>query len=102
MTLRTVFVGPNGTRAGWRLLLFFAILAPLGYGASMLIGPVIGSLQVDANSPAGGLATVAMLIAPLFFANFLMARMEGRRFGDYGLPRRGRLAAGSGREPRSV
>jgi hypothetical protein len=26
--------GPNGLRAGWRLLIFFAILSPLGYGVS--------------------------------------------------------------------
>jgi hypothetical protein len=30
---RSVFLGPNGLRAGWRLLIFFAIFAPLGYAA---------------------------------------------------------------------
>jgi hypothetical protein len=31
-----VFMGPNGPRAGWRLLIFFAILIPMGYGASRI------------------------------------------------------------------
>jgi len=36
-TMRTAFMGRNGLRAGWRLLIFFALFAPLGYGASRIV-----------------------------------------------------------------
>ena len=88
MTMRAIFVGPAGMRAGLRLLLFFVILIPMGYGASLIVDPLLRKLQVDAFTPVGGLVTMAILVAPLLLATWIMARIEGHRIDDYGLPRR--------------
>jgi hypothetical protein len=36
-----ILKGPNGLRAGWRLLIFAAILVPLGYGMSRSVATQI-------------------------------------------------------------
>jgi membrane protease YdiL (CAAX protease family) len=64
------------------------MLIPMGYGASLIVDPLLRKLQVDGFSPVGGMVTMAILVVPLFTATWIMARIEGRRIGDYGLPRR--------------
>ncbi|MGA3025654.1 MAG: CPBP family intramembrane glutamic endopeptidase [Bryobacteraceae bacterium] len=83
---RAVFMGPNGLRAGWRLLIFFAILIPMGYGASWVIDPAMRKLHAELNTPMGILVYMAVLVAVLLSASGIMARIEGRGFADYGLP----------------
>src|SRR2546426_955584 len=96
-TLRRVFVGPVGIRAGWRLLLFVVL-------AQGLIGLplqwfVVRVLRLgdggEWTAPGFILAeTVGGLgIIPTFAAAWLMSRMERRPFGAYGLPSRGRMGA---------
>jgi hypothetical protein len=45
--VRGVFMGPYGLRAGWRLLIFFAIPIPLGIGAGRIIDLLLSKLQTD-------------------------------------------------------
>jgi membrane protease YdiL (CAAX protease family) len=81
--LKKLFVGPNGIRAGWRLLIFNAAFMLVGVGMKALLGPVVGRepewtashfLLIEAVSVAGAALCV-----------LLMAWIERRRFTDYGL-----------------
>jgi hypothetical protein len=79
-------MGPNGLRAGWRLLIFFAILVPLGIGAGRIIDLFLSKLQADMYTPLGGLAVMGTLVIALLLASNIMARIERRRIADFGLP----------------
>jgi membrane protease YdiL (CAAX protease family) len=79
-------MGPNGLRAGWRLLIFFAILVPLGIGAGRIIDLLLSKLQADMYTPLGGLAVMGTLVIALLLASNIMARIERRRISDFGLP----------------
>lgn len=78
--------GPNGLRAGWRLLIFFAILLPLGYAANRMIHSVLEKLHADFFTPLGGTIVLGGLASTLLLTAWIMARMEGRSLADYGLP----------------
>lgn len=87
----TVFRGPNGIRAGWRLLIFLAIVA----GFSVLLGFVvrilrIGQLQTGISSitPSGLSVLEGSIFVLTAVPALIMARIERRKFGGYGLPAR--------------
>ena len=86
--LESIFLGPNGVRVGWRAALFVAIfLFLVSFGGSALrllhlsvlvqVGPITPSIL----GAQEGLAALCAIAAAL-----IMARLEGRRFGDYGMP----------------
>ena len=88
-TARRVFIGPRGLRAGWRLALFILILMGLAFAIRMVLQAVglfpqrklLVSLtpgQVAASAGFGFLLTVVV--------TFIMSKIEGRKFGAYGLP----------------
>jgi hypothetical protein len=85
----TFFRGPNGIRAGWRVLLFLLIWAAQAGALVVVIRLLMrGRAQAGVSmlTPLGtslsdGTALIVMAIAAL-----IMARIEGRRFGQYGLP----------------
>jgi len=86
----TAFRGPNGIRAGWRVLIYLAICAALFFVLLFGIGLVAPrhDLRVTQLTPLGtGIGEgFAFLLAAL--AALIMARIERRRFGVYGLPAR--------------
>jgi CAAX protease family protein len=85
-----VFWGLSGLRAGWRLLIFFAILATLS-GIEMLILRALGQRHPsDGEFTSHGLArsmthTKALVTFLVLLASWIMAKIEGRRVADYGL-----------------
>jgi uncharacterized protein len=90
-----VFAGPNGIRAGWRLLIFLlifgAIAAGLNFGIRH-IPAVRAALHTDRGapiSPAAALFGEGMLVFILLASTLLMTRIEKRKFADFGLPPRG-------------
>jgi membrane protease YdiL (CAAX protease family) len=85
---RSVFIGPNGLRAGWRLLIFFAMLLPLGFCAGKISDMLAERLHTGMDSPLGGTVAIGIFFVPLFLASVIMARIEGRSIADYGLPLR--------------
>src|SRR3989442_11223721 len=94
-SLRRAFVGPQGIRAGWRLLLFVVLAQgviglPLQWFVVRVLGLGDGG---EWTAPGFILAeTVGGLgIVPTFATAWLMSRMERRPFGAYGLPSRGAL-----------
>ena len=87
-TTRRVFIGPNGLRAGWRLLIFMAILVAMSNVARI----ILRRFFPDALDPVQ--LTPLRIIAPdllvcfiLTVAAWTMSKIEGRRLGQYGLPR---------------
>jgi hypothetical protein len=78
--------GPNGLRAGWRLLIFVAMLVPLYYGTGTVIDSAERKLHIEMFSPTDTLIAVGISLAALFLASGIMATIEGRSIGDYGLP----------------
>lgn len=85
-----VFFGPTGLRAGWRLLIFLAILSAL----FSIVGIALRLLTHRSN-PTSGLDPLTALLGeglPLLLvliATWALARLEGRSFAAYGLPARG-------------
>jgi membrane protease YdiL (CAAX protease family) len=85
--LRPIFYGPWGLRAGWRLLIFNVAFMVFGILMKLALVPVVGKdpkwtapnfLLIEAFSFVGAAACV-----------FLMAKIERRKFADYGFTRRG-------------
>lgn len=89
--LIAAFLGPSGPRAGWRLLIFFAILYALSGFVSVLAHVM---MRAHARPPGSGLtpslilASEAVSFFLILLATWIMARIEGRKIGDYGLPLR--------------
>jgi len=81
-----IWKGPNGLRAGWRVLIYFALVFALGYGTSKIVDALSHGRQYDFSYPA--VAAVAFLLESLviFVAAGIMARFEGRSIAEYGLP----------------
>ncbi len=91
--LRFVFFGPNGIRAGWRLLIFFAVTVPLVLLAQWAakLSPVLkaaarNNMTGGTAVPLGDIVLEATVLLPLLVAAWVMSRIEHRPFGDYGLP----------------
>jgi membrane protease YdiL (CAAX protease family) len=91
--LESVFVGPNGLRAGWRLLMFLALFAIL-LGGFVLIraGGPQGFLEKYRNQGHITITPLVMgkseAITLLFLcgAAVIMGKLEHRKFSEYGLP----------------
>ncbi len=94
----TVFRGPHGLRAGWRALLFLAVVAAIPLTISLLIAIVIavlhrggthpGLVGMSGLTPLGLSVSEGVIFLDTVAAAFIMARIERRRFGVYGLPLR--------------
>jgi membrane protease YdiL (CAAX protease family) len=82
---QSVLAGPEGLRAGWRLLVYIVLVFALG---SILWG------WLHRWHPAGPgrlwllMAEEVVQLIALILPAVLMARLEGRRFGAYGFPLR--------------
>jgi hypothetical protein len=93
--LKPIFVGPNGLRAGWRLLMFLALFAfCLEVSFSSRAGGPQG-LQEKYRSQSHITITPlvmgeseAITLLFLFGAALIMAKLEHRKFSEYGLPLR--------------
>jgi membrane protease YdiL (CAAX protease family) len=93
--LKSIFVGPNGLRAGWRVLMFIALFAVL-FGSFVLIragGPQGFREQYKNQSHItitpllmGGSEAITLLF--LCIAALVMGKIEHRKFSEYGLPLR--------------
>jgi membrane protease YdiL (CAAX protease family) len=92
----TILYGPNGLRAGWRLLIFLLILGCIigavylaGHYAARKLGPrPTNPGQVATLTP--GLVAISELatLAMILLASWIMALIERRKISQYGLPLR--------------
>lgn len=88
-----ILMGPNGLRAGWRLLIFAAIVFVLFvcYGVAQRILSH-GKPPNTAFSVSNVMLGEGIVFAAFLIASWVMTFIEGRTIGDYGLP--GRKAFG--------
>src|ERR1700761_2852160 len=85
-----IFLGAYGLRAGWRLLMFLALLAGISAASSPLARRMFHALGQD-FSARNVIASEIFSFAVIFLVTLVMSRFEHRRLGDYGLPLRGML-----------
>jgi membrane protease YdiL (CAAX protease family) len=82
-----IFWNPNGLRAGWRLLIYFLLVAGLSAAVVLVIRAAF-SIQRGLPSVVMLIASEAVQFAVVFAAAVIMARIENRPSGVYGLPAR--------------
>ncbi len=90
-----MFRGPNGIRAGWRVLIFLALVAACGIAlfaalslAARLAGPGRGQFNASSVTPLGTLLLEGSILLLTVIPALIMAKIERRKFGEYGLPAR--------------
>ena len=81
-----IFTGPNGLRAGWRLLIYGALVIALGYLANKIADTALHGWQPDPGNPTNGIGFFLVAASVLLLAASVLARIEGRSLADYGLP----------------
>lgn len=87
---RSAFLGPDGLRAGWRLLIFLTIVFVLFALFNVVARPLARAMGTE-FSATNVIMEELFLFAIVAIASAVMGRLEGRSFGDYGLPARGFL-----------
>jgi len=87
----SIFRGPNGIRAGWRALIFLLIVAALFAVLFVGIGIVAhGKARAGMSqlTPVGLGISEGMIFVIFSIAALVMAGIEKRKYGQYGLPLR--------------
>ena len=80
--LHRVFYGPSELRAGWRLLIFLAIVIALINVSNLMVRRVLHG----ADNTTFFLVREVMDFLIFLLASGIMGRIEGRTIADYGLP----------------
>jgi uncharacterized protein len=80
-----IFLGSDGLRVGWSLLLYAAFWLLIEYG---IVAPVLlaGGFPVNPRSPQFVILEELLSFLSVYAAALLMARLERRPPGVYGLP----------------
>lgn len=90
--IHNIFFGPDGIRAGWRVLIYLLLVLALRKGILFGIGhiaPIRDWLNAQPNDAiAAGSSIFLECIASLFVLvpALFMSKIEKRPFGEYGLP----------------
>src|SRR6266478_4335119 len=82
--LRAWFLGPRGLRAGWRLAIYVALVALL----FQLKNIALRQLLHGSGEVVSYVVNKAAKLVVILLATSVMARIERRPFGSYGLPLR--------------
>ena len=86
-TTKRIFIGPNGLRAGWRLLIFMAIVMAMSTVARMIIRRFFpAALDPAQLTPMRIIAPDLLFCFILAVAAWIMSKIEGCRLAEYGLP----------------
>jgi uncharacterized protein len=86
--VRKIFFNSAGLRAGWRLLIFVGIVVGLSFLADWIIPKIFHPEQRAFLDPVGMISDELQSIILVLIATGIMARIERRRFADYGIPTR--------------
>ena len=89
-TLRKIFIGQDGLRAGWSLLIFIAMFAALAFCANRighrLHAPDLNNAKPGAElSPLFGIIVEAVPLVIVLFLTWIMSKIERRPDSVYGL-----------------
>jgi membrane protease YdiL (CAAX protease family) len=88
---RRLFIGPNGIRAGWRIVIFVALCFAIGRALVFIAIQIPGLREYFATqngqlmTPRGQLLGIFTPLVVILSAG-VMTRIEKRSFADYGLP----------------
>lgn len=87
--IQTIFLGPNGIRAGWRLLMFFLLVAAI-LATMVRIPPVRAFVRAHPPSQFTAVGLIGneflLQLFPVLLAAGIMTLIEKRSFADYGMP----------------
>jgi membrane protease YdiL (CAAX protease family) len=86
--LSKIFLNDKGVRGGWRLLIYATFVAGLGFGGGIVLQQFIRPTQ-GVFSPSYWFAYEVFCFSIVFGAALIMAQIEDRSPGAYGLPLRG-------------
>ncbi|PYU74492.1 MAG: hypothetical protein DMG49_04580 [Acidobacteria bacterium] len=86
--LSKIFLNDKGVRGGWRLLIYAAFVAGLGFGGGIVLQQFIRPTR-GVFSLGYWFAYEVFCFTVVFGAALIMAQIEGRSPGTYGLPLRG-------------
>ena len=86
--MRKVFFNPRGLRAGWRLLIFVGIFFVLQFALNWVIAKLFHPPELPFLDPIGLSVGELLSLIEVVIATWVMARMERRRFAEYGIPGR--------------
>ena len=86
--LSKIFLNDKGIRGGWRLLIYAALVAGLGFGGGIVLQQFIRPTS-GVFSLGSSFAYEVFCFTVVFGAALIMAQIEGRSPGAYGLPLRG-------------
>jgi membrane protease YdiL (CAAX protease family) len=95
--LRSIFIGTEGLRAGWSLLLFLLLTVAIGKVQSLLLAGHTPQPETNPLDPRPFLLTRLNIFLDLAIATWIMSRIERRPLAAYGSagPRKlSRFAAG--------
>jgi membrane protease YdiL (CAAX protease family) len=87
--VESVFFGPHGLRAGWRLAIYVAIYYVLRFVLQAGLIPLYSGSLVRVPALWAFLITESLLLVIAIVPALFMCRLEHRPFGGYGLPRQG-------------
>lgn len=91
-TMHNIFVGPNGIRAGWRLLIFLALAYSLSRGLSFGIRHIptlrdfAASQQQGSFTPLGLIVFEGLSVVLIVVSAGIVTLIEKRPFAAYGMP----------------
>ncbi len=83
---KAVFTGPQGLRAGWRLLIFIALLAAFVSALHFSLGRVMHKLLPHGFTVTTVVVGESLQFGIVLIATLIMARFERRSLAQYGLP----------------
>jgi uncharacterized protein len=92
---KTIFVGENGMRAGWRLCIYIALVVGIGFVVIAALQPLPRFLKAITSINAGEVSALTILISEIalfltvFVAAWIMSLIEDRSLGVYGIPLKG-------------
>src|ERR1700683_2175000 len=84
--MRKILLNSRGLRAGWRLLIFVGIFVGLGFLADWIIPKIFHLKERPFLDPVGTIFDELQTLIQVVAATWIMARIERRRFLDYGIP----------------
>jgi membrane protease YdiL (CAAX protease family) len=85
--VQQIFFSPDGLRPGWRFLLYLVCFGLIGFVLRSLTQFGLHHLHRKPASIWLGLVGEAEAMTVALVAAFIMARLEKRTFGEYGLPK---------------
>jgi len=91
LSRNTIFRGPNGIRPGWRVVIFLALSAALMFVCFAALRFFTGrnaQVRFSQLTPFGLSLSEGSILFFTAIPALIMARIEGRSFGEYGLPPR--------------